>query len=145
MSPADSGPRPDRAGDHRHTVEQQLSELYEQIEDAAARASEHLVATEGFSRLLGQLAENAAALTKLTGDGIDLVLRNLRIAGRRDVIRLARQLGRTEDKLERLLQEVEAIGAKLDRLEGQGEARKPRTPDKPSAPDKPSPPDKPRA
>ncbi len=114
-----------------------MSELYEQIEDAAARASEHLVATEGFSRLLGQLAENAAALTKLTGDGIDLVLRNLRIAGRRDVIRLARQLGRTEDKLERLLQEVEAIGAKLDRLEDQGEARKPRTPDKPSAPDKP--------
>lgn len=128
MSPAAESPRPEEGAEHRQGVEQQLRELYEQVEDAAARASEHLVGTEGFARLLGQLAENAAALTKLTNDGIDLMLRNLRLAGRRDVVRLARQLGRTEDKLERLLQEVEVIGAKLDRIEGEREARKPRTP-----------------
>ena len=128
MSPAPDSPRSEGSGEHRQGVEQQLRELYEQVEDAAARASEHLVGTEGFARLLGQLAENAAALTKLTNDGIDLMLRNLRLAGRRDVVRLARQLGRTEDKLERLLQEVEAIGAKLDRIEGEREPRKPRTP-----------------
>ena len=128
MSPAADNPRPEEGGEHRQGVEQQLRELYEQVDDAAARASEHLVGTEGFARLLGQLAENAAALTKLTNDGIDLMLRNLRLAGRRDVVRLARQLGRTEDKLERLLQEVEAIGAKLDRIEGEREPRKPRTP-----------------
>jgi hypothetical protein len=41
------------------------------------------------------------------------VLRNLRLAGRADVTRLARQLHRTEDKLERLLQEVEELHAEL--------------------------------
>ena len=127
MSVAADRQRDSDADAHRRGVEQQLAELYEQVEDAAARAAEHLAGTEGFARLLGQLAENAAALTKLTGDGIDLMLRNLRIAGRRDVVRLARQLGRTEDKLERLLQEVEALGDKLDRLTAQRAAeRKPR-------------------
>jgi ABC-type transporter Mla subunit MlaD len=63
--------------------------------------------------LLGQLAENAAALTKLSNDAMDLVIRNLRVAGRRDVIRLARQLGRTEDKLERVLQELEEVRDQL--------------------------------
>ncbi|MGZ6721959.1 MAG: hypothetical protein ACXVHK_13260, partial [Solirubrobacteraceae bacterium] len=43
----------------------------------------------------------------------DLVLRNLRLAGRADVTRLAGQLRRTEDKLERLLQEVEALHDEL--------------------------------
>jgi phosphoglycolate phosphatase-like HAD superfamily hydrolase len=128
VSRAADSQRPDEPGEHRRGAAEQLQELYEQVEDAAARASEHLVGTEGFARLLGQLAENAAALTKLTNDGIDLMLRNLRIAGRRDVVRLARQLGRTEDKLERLLQEVEAVGAKLDRIAGEREAHRPRTP-----------------
>ena len=50
-------------------------------------------------------------------DSADLVLRNLRIAGRADITRLARQLHRTEDKLERLLQEVEALRDQLAELE----------------------------
>jgi hypothetical protein len=54
-------------------------------------------------------AENVAALTRIGADCGDLVLRNLRLAGRADVTRLARQLHRTEDKLERLLQEVEEL------------------------------------
>ena len=41
------------------------------------------------------------------------MLRNLRIAGRADVTRLARQLHRTEDKLERVLQEIEALRDEL--------------------------------
>ena len=45
---------------------------------------------------------------------MDLVLRNLRLAGRRDVVRLARQLARTEDKLERVLQEVETLRDQLE-------------------------------
>jgi hypothetical protein len=52
-------------------------------------------------------------VTKLGTDALDLTLRNLRIAGRRDVVRLARQLARTEDKLERVLQEVEQLRADL--------------------------------
>lgn len=122
MSPAGDKRHPGPDGDRRG-VERQLAELYEQLEDAAARAGEHLVGTGGFASLLGQLAENAAALAKLTSDGLDLALHNLRVAGRRDVVRLARQIGRTEDKLERLLQEMEALGVKLDRLAGERERR----------------------
>lgn len=83
--------------------------FWEQAESEAAKAGEHLVGSGGFAALLGQVAENIAALSKLSGDALDLAWRNLRIAGRRDVVRLARQLGRTEDKLERVLQEVEAL------------------------------------
>jgi hypothetical protein len=88
---------------------EQVSRLYEQAETQAARASEHLVGSQGFAALLGQMAENAAAVTKLGNDALDLVVRNLRLAGRRDVVRLARQLSRTEDKLERVLQELEEL------------------------------------
>jgi hypothetical protein len=94
---------------------EQVARLYEQAESEAAKASERLVGSGGFASLLGQLAENTAALTRLSGDALDLVLRNLRLAGRRDVIRLSRQLARTEDKLERVLQEIEAVRDRLDR------------------------------
>jgi hypothetical protein len=92
---------------------EQVGRLYEQAESQAAKSSERLVGSHGFVSLLGQLAENAAALTKLSNDAMDLVIRNLRVAGRRDVIRLARQLGRTEDKLERVLQELEEVRDQL--------------------------------
>jgi hypothetical protein len=94
---------------------EQVARLYEQAESEAAKASERLVGSGGFASLLGQMAENTAALTRLSGDALDLILRNLRLAGRRDVIRLSRQLARTEDKLERVLQEIEAVRDRLDR------------------------------
>ncbi len=90
-----------------------LTHSYEESEAQSAQAMEHLVGTRGFGGLLGQLAENAAALTRLGTDAMDLALRNLRLAGRRDVVRLSRQLARTEDKLERVLQEVEELRAEL--------------------------------
>jgi hypothetical protein len=78
------------------------------------------VAKPSFGRLLAMTGENVAALTRMSADAADLVLRNLRIAGRADITRLARQLHRTEDKLERLLQEVEAL---RDQLAGSGNAQ----------------------
>jgi hypothetical protein len=96
-------------------LDDQVARLYEQTEAAAAQATERLVGSHGFARMLGQLAENTAAITKVGNDVMDLVLRNLRIAGRRDVVRLARQLGRTEDKLERVLQEIESMHDLLGR------------------------------
>jgi hypothetical protein len=83
--------------------------LYEQEESRTARAFEELVSKPSFGVLLARSAENVAALSRIGTDFADLVLRNLRLAGRADVTRLARQLHRTEDKLERLLQEVEAL------------------------------------
>jgi ABC-type transporter Mla subunit MlaD len=99
------------------TPSDQVAALYEQLESQAAQASEHMVGTRGFAALLGQLAENTAALSKLGNDAMDLVLRNLRLAGRRDVVRLARQLARTEDKLERVLQELETLRDQLNATE----------------------------
>jgi hypothetical protein len=89
--------------------EEQLRALYEQAESQTAQALEDLVSKPSFGRLLAATAENAAALTRIAADAADLVVRNLRLAGRADIVRLARQLHRNEDKLERVLQEVELL------------------------------------
>ena len=108
---------------------EQVSSLYEDLEAQAAKASEELVGGSGFAALLARTAENVAAVTKLSGDAMDLVLRNLRLAGRRDVVALSRQLARTEDKLERLLQEIEDLRAALEPArDGSGSPEQARAP-----------------
>lgn len=102
---------------------EQVARLYEQAETQAAKASERLVGSQGFASVLGQIAENAAALTKLGNDALDLMIRNLRVAGRRDVVRLARQLNRTEDKLERVLQELEELRDQVGEPPAAGRSR----------------------
>ena len=89
--------------------EAEVRALYEQTESDTARAFEELVSKPSFGVLLARMAENAAAIARIGSDSADLVLRNLRLAGRADVTRLARQLHRTEDKLERVLQELEQL------------------------------------
>jgi hypothetical protein len=84
------------------------------FEGQLAEGMERLVAGEGFSELLVGMTENTVAMWKMSADIWDSVLRSLRLPGRADIDRLAGQLARTEDKLERLLQEVE-------RLQGGGE------------------------
>lgn len=92
-----------------------LRQLMEDFEAQSADAMEQLVAGKGFSELLARVAENVAAVSKLGADFGDLVLRNMRIAGRADINHLARQLARTEDKLELLLQAVERLEDSRDR------------------------------
>ncbi len=70
---------------------------------------ERLVASDGFAALLARVVENVVALHRLASGALDLVVRNLRLAGRQDLARLGRQVGRAEDKLERVLQEVEEL------------------------------------
>jgi hypothetical protein len=89
--------------------EEQVRTLYEQAESQTAKALEELVSKPSFGRLMAASAENVAALSRIGSEVFDLVLRNFRLAGRADIVRLARQLHRTEDKLERLLQEVELL------------------------------------
>jgi hypothetical protein len=81
----------------------------ESFETEAVAGMERLVAGEGFAELLAHLAENVAAASRITGDVWDFVLRNLRLAGRGDIERLSRQLASTEEKLEQVLQAVEAL------------------------------------
>jgi hypothetical protein len=93
--------------------DEQVRALYEEAESRSARAFEEFVSKPSFGAVLARSAENVAALTRIGSDLSDLVLRQLRIAGRADITRLARQLHRTEDKLERLLQEVELLRDEL--------------------------------
>lgn len=88
---------------------------------------ERVVTSEGFAELLARAVENVIALHRIASGVLDLVVRNLRLAGRQDVARLGRQVGRAEDKLERVLQEVETLQQPQEpqRLGGQAlEARR---------------------
>lgn len=96
------------------TLDEQVRERYEQAEGELAQALEGMVARDSFGVLLAKMTENVVAVSKIVSDAADLALRNLRIAGRQDVIRLSRQLNRSEDKLERLLQEVELMQERID-------------------------------
>jgi outer membrane murein-binding lipoprotein Lpp len=80
-------------------------------EAAFAALTEQLVQRDAFGELLARTTENVMALTKIAFGVGDAIVRGLRLAGRADINRLGRQLARTEDKLEMLLQEVEALRA----------------------------------
>ncbi len=112
----------DRNEEAQRSPDEQVRALYEDIESRTAKAFEEAVSTPSFGGLLARSAENVAALTRMGNDLADLVLRNLRVAGRADVTRLARQLHRTEDKLERVLQEVEQLRDELTPTEAGGSA-----------------------
>jgi len=101
------------------TPDEQIRALYEQAESNTAKAFEEYVSKPSFGWLMARSAENVAALSRIGSEFTDLVWRNLRIAGRADVTRLARQLHRTEDKLERVLQEVEQLRDELAARTGQ--------------------------
>src|SRR6516165_4755012 len=95
--------------------EQQVRALHEEAESNTAKAFEALVNKPSFGRLLALSAENTAALTRIAFDAVDLLWRNMRLAGRADIVRLSRQLHRNEDKLERVLQEVESLRDEMAR------------------------------
>ncbi len=102
------------AGDTRaQSPDDQVRALYEQMESGSAKAFDEFVSKPSFGSLLARSAENVAALSRIGSDFADLVLRNMRVASRADITRLARQLQRTEDKLERVLQEVEQLHDEL--------------------------------
>ena len=100
---------PDSSQEAGRSPEEQVRALYEDAESGAAEAFEEAVSKPSFGALLAHSAENVAALSRIGSDVADLALRNLRLAGRADITRLARQLHRNEDKLERVLQEVEQL------------------------------------
>lgn len=97
-----------------------LRGLVEEFEGQLAEGMERLVAGEGFSELLVAVTENTVGLWRISADFWDLVLRGLRLPGRTDIDRLARQLARTEDKLELLLQAVEQLQDRQDEAQRAG-------------------------
>src|SRR3954462_15369226 len=95
------------------TPDQEVRRLYEEAESRVAEAAERVVSRDSFGELLAMVTENAVALTRIGNEAMDLGLRNLRVASRQDINRLTRALGRTEDKLEQVLQEVEELRDEL--------------------------------
>lgn len=91
----------------------QLLALYEQAEAKAAALAEQAVGSNVFAELLATTATNVMALAGVANAVVDRGVRLTRFAARADVTGLARQLARTEDKLERLLQEVQEISGRL--------------------------------
>ncbi len=75
------------------------------------RRMERVVAGENFAELLSRLVKAIVALHRGSSGGLDLLVRHLRLAGRQDLTRLGRQMARAEDKLEVVLQQVEALDA----------------------------------
>ena len=92
----------------------QVKRLYEDSEKRTARAFEELVARDSFGEVLARVTENLVGVIKIGNDAFDLILRNLRLAGRQDITRLGRQLARTEDKLELVLQQIENLQERLE-------------------------------
>jgi hypothetical protein len=101
------------ADNERRTPIDQVKALYEDAETRTAEAVETLVRREGFGELLARVTENAMAMTQLAQGALDMTVRSLRVAGSQDIVRLGRQLNRTEDKLEMVLQEVERLQDEL--------------------------------
>jgi hypothetical protein len=103
--------------DGQRGPEEQLRALFGQAEKSTAAAMEQLVRRDAFGEVLARVTENVMGLTRIGFDVLDLTVRNLRIAGRPDLIRVGRQLARNEDKLERVLQEVERLQDQVEELE----------------------------
>jgi hypothetical protein len=88
-----------------------LRKMAEAIEEGTGTAMEQLISGEGFSELLVRVTENVLALANVNAAIWEQMLRNLRLAGLRDIDRLARQMTRNEEKLELLWQAVERLEA----------------------------------
>src|SRR3954469_24916900 len=91
------------------TPDEQVRQLYGQAEKSTAKAMEELVQRDSFGEILARVTENVMGLTRIGFGVLDMTVRNLRLVGRPDLVRVGRQLARNEDKLERVLQEVERL------------------------------------
>ena len=105
--------------DRNTTPDEHVRELFGEAEKGTAKAMEELVRSDSFGEILARVTQNVMGVTKIGFDVLDLTVRNLRLAGRPDIARLGGQLGRNEDKLERVLQEVEQLQQQVAKLEEQ--------------------------
>ena len=103
--------------DDRRSPADEVQRLYNETESEIAKAMEELVSRDSFAALVVRMTENVMGVAHIVGGAIDLAVRNTRLAGRADIVKLARQQGRTEDKLEKLLQEVERLQRQLETLQ----------------------------
>lgn len=97
------------------TGSQQFRQYVDDFLAAATPGLEEVASSKAFGALLAQSVGNVVALHRIGNDLLDLAIRNARLAGRADVTSLHRQLARTEDKLEAVLEIVERLEDELAR------------------------------
>lgn len=94
------------------------SQFRQYVDDFLSTATpglEEVASSKAFGALLAQSVGNVVALHRIGNDLLDLAIRNVRLAGRADVTSLHKQLARTEDKLESVLEIVERLEDELAR------------------------------
>ncbi|WP_425309114.1 hypothetical protein AADG42_10240 [Ammonicoccus fulvus] len=99
--------------DERLTTTDRFRKGLDEFLGTTGAGLEEVVNTKAFGDILSQVTGNLVAVSRISGETLDLVIRNARLAGRKDVAELGRQLGRTEDKLEAVLALVEDLQSDL--------------------------------
>lgn len=97
----------------RLTAAERVRKGIDEFLGASGAGLEEVVNTKAFGDAVAQLTGNLVAISRIGGETLDLIIRNARLAGRRDVSELGRQLARNEDKLEALLALVEELQDEL--------------------------------
>lgn len=112
------------------TGAERLRGQFDDFLSTAAPGLEEVTTSKAFGTMLAQAVGNMVALHRIGNDVLDLAIRNARLAGRADVTSLHKQLARTENKLEHVLEVVERLEDELaserrrsaERQDGDGEA-----------------------
>lgn len=95
------------------TGAQRLRGQFDDFLSTAAPGLEEVTTSKAFGTMLAQTVGNVVALHRVGNDVLDLAIRNIRLAGRADVTSLHKQLARTENKLEHVLEVVERLEGEL--------------------------------
>lgn len=95
------------------TGTQQFRRQLDDFLSTAAPGLEEVTTSKAFGSMLAQAVGNMVALHRIGNDVLDLAIRNVRLAGRADVTTLHKQLARTENKLEHVLEVVERLEDEL--------------------------------
>lgn len=95
------------------TGAERLRGQFDDFLSTAAPGLEEVTTSKAFGTMLAQAVGNMVALHRIGNDVLDLAIRNARLAGRADVTSLHKQLARTENKLEHVLEVVERLEDEL--------------------------------
>lgn len=95
------------------TGAQKFRGQFDDFLSTAAPGLEEVTTSKAFGTMLAQAVGNMVALQRIGNDVLDLTIRNVRLAGRADVTSLHKQLARTENKLEHVLEVVERLEDEL--------------------------------
>ena len=88
---------------------EQIRRAYEETEQRTSQTMEELVSSQGFAEMLSMMVGNAMSVSRISGNVLDDLVRRSHLAGRSDLAGVGRQIGRTEDKLELVLQRIESL------------------------------------